>query len=56
MREWGQRSARANNHATYRKYMDVVFAWSNTVALARQGKEVSREQLRPGDFFVPMAT
>ena len=49
---WGQRGARQNTHANYRKYLDVVFSWSNTVALARQGKAIARGALRPGDFFV----
>lgn len=49
---WGNRGPRKNTHATYRKYLDMVFSWSNTVALARQGKPVERAGLRPGDFFV----
>ena len=35
-----------------RRYLDVVFSWSNTGALERQGSPVSPEALRPGDFFV----
>ncbi|MBX3183916.1 MAG: hypothetical protein KIT72_07325 [Polyangiaceae bacterium] len=44
--------ARAADHATLRSFLDAVFAWTNTVALGRQAKAVSFDELRPGDFVV----
>ncbi|PKN50189.1 MAG: hypothetical protein CVU63_00040 [Deltaproteobacteria bacterium HGW-Deltaproteobacteria-20] len=41
-----------DDHASFRKYMDAVFAWSNTVALARQAAVVAIEQIQPGDFLI----
>ena len=50
---WQQRGrASVNDHASFRTYLDAVFAWSNTVALSRQAKPVTREELRPGDFMI----
>lgn len=51
--EWQQKGRRRRaNHNALRSYLDGVFAWANTGSLARQAKNVRREQLRPGDFFV----
>jgi hypothetical protein len=49
---WKSRGPRDKGHATYRKYLDAVFSWSNTVALEQKSKRVSRGELRAGDFFI----
>jgi hypothetical protein len=48
-------SARAgdrDDHSGFRKYLDAVFTWANTGALARDVPKSTVESLRPGDFFV----
>lgn len=40
------------DHAGYRKYLDAVFAWANTVSLHQQARTVAAADVRPGDFFV----
>ena len=47
-------SARAAepSHALLRTWLDDVFGWANTGALARDGARISGKNLRPGDFFV----
>ncbi len=40
------------DHGAFRKYLDAVFTWANTGALARDGAKVALAELRPGDFFV----
>lgn len=48
-------SARASDrddHGAFRKYLDAVFTWANTGALARDAAKVDLGALRPGDFFV----
>ncbi len=45
-------SPKATDHASFRKYLDGVFAWANTVSLDKQAKRVRPEDIRPGDFFV----
>jgi len=49
---WTPSARPANDHATYRKYLDAVFSWANTVSLARQASTTSLDALRPGDFLV----
>jgi Domain of unknown function (4846) len=50
---WAPGGAKPNgDHAAFRKYLDAVFAWANTVSLERQAKKVSPDELRPGDFFI----
>ncbi|MDI3291475.1 DUF4846 domain-containing protein [Polyangium sp. 15x6] len=39
-------------HALFRTWLDDVFGWTNTGALARDGERVALGALRPGDFFV----
>ncbi|WP_170319528.1 DUF4846 domain-containing protein [Polyangium spumosum] len=39
-------------HALFRRWLDDVFGWTNTGALARDGERVALDALRPGDFFV----
>jgi hypothetical protein len=40
------------SHAAYRSFLDGVFTWANTTALARDAQKVARSDLRAGDFFV----
>ncbi|MCA9640360.1 MAG: hypothetical protein H6718_06960 [Polyangiaceae bacterium] len=49
---WAATGKAKDDHQSFRKFMDAVFAWSNTVALSRMGKHVEYAELRPGDFFV----
>ncbi|MCB9582460.1 MAG: hypothetical protein H6717_35820 [Polyangiaceae bacterium] len=47
---WEPSGKAATDHAAYRKYLDSVFAWANTVSLEKQAKAV--DAVRPGDFFI----
>jgi len=40
------------DHGAFRRYLDAVFTWANTGALARDAAKTRVEELRPGDFFV----
>jgi hypothetical protein len=40
------------SHASYRHWLDAVFAWANTGSLARDTDSVAFDDLRPGDFVV----
>lgn len=48
------RSAKAQEptHGLLRMWLDDVFGWANTGALARDAKRVKWQDVRPGDFFV----
>ncbi|HVY45643.1 MAG TPA: DUF4846 domain-containing protein, partial [Minicystis sp.] len=39
-------------HAAFRRFLDEVFTFANTISLARESSAVARDALRPGDFFV----
>jgi hypothetical protein len=39
-------------HDVFRAFLDEVFEWSNTAALARDGEHIALDALQPGDFFV----
>jgi hypothetical protein len=41
-----------DSRASFRAYLDQVFSWANTTALARDAKKVKRSDLAAGDFFV----
>lgn len=49
---WAPAARPASDHATFRKYLDAVFSWANTVSLARQASPPPLAELRAGDFFV----
>jgi hypothetical protein len=41
-----------DDHATFRAYLDQVFAWANTASIERDGQRVAFEDLQGGDYFV----
>jgi len=50
---WEAKGAKPNaDHGSFRKFLDSVFMFTNTVALARQAKPVALDSIRPGDFVV----
>jgi hypothetical protein len=49
---WQPASKPASDHRAFRHYLDAVFAWANTVSVARQAKRVKPADLAPGDFFI----
>ncbi len=47
------RAAKAqSDHATFRKYLDLVFTYASTISLAQRADAISSDELRPGDFVV----
>jgi hypothetical protein len=40
------------DHRSFRKYLDSVFTWANTGALALYAKKIGVGDVRPGDFVV----
>lgn len=49
---WVHRTRADASHAALRAYLDVVFAWAGTEALADSAARVRRADVAPGDFFV----
>lgn len=55
--EWAATRGKSDSsHAAFRSFLDAVFAWTNTVALARDTLAVDLADLRPGDFVVQPGT
>jgi len=50
--QWVPGAASRSDHRTFRKYLDAVFAWGNTVSLDKQAKPVKASDAAPGDFFI----
>ena len=46
------RAVDRDDHGAFRRYLDAVFTWANTGALARDAAKPPLDSLRPGDFFV----
>lgn len=46
------RAVSRDDHSAFRRYLDAVFTWANTGALARDAARPRLDDLRPGDFFV----
>ncbi len=53
---WSHEAKEDDSRESFRRYLDAVFTYANTVALARDAKKVERSQLAPGDFFVQGGT
>ena len=49
---WVPAESAHSDHATFRRYLDSVFTWANTVSLSQEAKPVAFEAMRPGDFVV----
>lgn len=49
---WAPATRADSSHRAFRAYLDSVFAWANTGALARDTTPIALADLRPGDFVV----
>jgi hypothetical protein len=50
--QWIQEAKPDQSWESFRAYLDRVFTFTNTVALARDAATVKSQELEPGDFFV----
>jgi hypothetical protein len=49
---WVKRSGQSNTYADLRRYLNVVFAYANTVSLAREMRPVKTSEMAIGDVFI----
>ncbi|NUP08489.1 MAG: DUF4846 domain-containing protein [Polyangiaceae bacterium] len=50
---WTQSGKAGSDHATYRKYLDMVFNYASTISLDKKSSSpIDHADIAPGDFFV----
>ncbi len=49
---WSRRAAPDAGYASFRRYMDTVFAWAGTYSLERELRPVPTAQIEAGDLFI----
>jgi hypothetical protein len=49
---WVRSAAADHSRASFRAYLDLVFTYAGTLSLQLEKNRPSRENIRPGDFFV----
>jgi Domain of unknown function (4846) len=49
---WSRTAAYDNSYASFRKYMDLVFAYAGSLSLSKELMRVPVEQIQPGDVFI----
>ncbi|WP_224244411.1 DUF4846 domain-containing protein [Hyalangium gracile] len=50
--KWVRGANADSSRAAFRSYLDLVFTYAGTLSLQAEKKRPSREDVRPGDFFV----
>ena len=49
---WSRRAAPDASYASFRRYMDTVFAWAGTYSLERELRPVPTARIEAGDLFI----
>lgn len=49
---WVKRAAPSNDYASFRQYLDMVFAYAGTLSLSQEMKKVPLEEIQIGDVFL----
>ncbi len=53
---WVENPASSGEYGSFRKYLEMVFAYAGTLSLSKEMKEVSVEEMKIGDVFIKGAT
>lgn len=50
--DWVKQGSRGTDYASFRKYLDMVFAYSGTLSLSKEMENIPLEEMQPGDIFL----
>jgi len=53
---WVKKTDKSNDYSTFRKYLDIVFAYAGTLSLSKELKAANVEDIRIGDIFIKGGT
>lgn len=53
---WVRQTEASNNYSSFRKYLNLVFAYAGTLSLSKEMESVKTEDMQPGDVFIKGAT
>jgi len=49
---WVEQGSSSKDYASFRKYLDIVFAYAGTLSLSKEMESIPVEQMRSGDVFI----
>lgn len=49
---WVEQGSASKDYSSFRKYLDIVFAYAGTLSLSMEMKKMSVDQMQPGDVFM----
>lgn len=49
---WVKKTDYSNDYTSFRRYMDMVFAYAGTLSLSKEMKAISLDEMRIGDVFI----
>ncbi|NJD04109.1 MAG: hypothetical protein FIA99_16275 [Ruminiclostridium sp.] len=53
---WVNNTSSSGDYSSFRKYLNMVFAYAGTLSLSREMKKIPLEEMRSGDVFIKGAT
>ena len=49
---WAKKAGYSNEYSSFRKYLDMVFAYAGTLSLSKEMKKITLEEMQIGDVFI----
>lgn len=54
--DWVKQASKGSDYASFRKYLDMVFAYAGTLSLSKEMENIPLEEMQPGDVFLKGAS
>lgn len=49
---WVEKGSKSTDYESFRKYLDIVFAYAGTLSLSQEMKKIELNEIQPGDVFL----